>query len=191
MESSIFSICSIGRLEKSFLGPEPLTLRHEIPVGAREDLLLEVVEGARGLRLVFEEGCVGLTAVLELTKDKFAIAYENWAGCIPVVSRLFVDLTKLFKHILHEDGCLAEDGGSCLRGWKIRDITMAEDVGVAVVLESRDVNIEPAVGVSQVGFTNEGRGSLWWHDMHEVKVLRHGLIAIKNLKGSRAVVLID
>ena len=75
----------------------------------RENVPLHVEERARRLGLIVVEGCASLAAVLELAKQEFVVADEDWAGCISVISCSFVGLAEFLQNILHEDRGLTED----------------------------------------------------------------------------------
>lgn len=73
----------------------------------------------------------------------------------------------------------------------MRDITVAENIREAVVLEGINVDIKPSGFMGEARAADEGRGGLWGHDVQHVEILSDGLVVGHVLEGSDSVIFVD
>lgn len=102
------------------LGSTPVTLDHVVGVHPREEVLLEVPERATGLTLVnaepITEGLLGLTTILELSKEDLAVLGQKWARGVSIVGGIKVLALHGLKKVADEDGRLGGNSSGSLGG---------------------------------------------------------------------------
>ena len=93
-------------LQEASVGTEPFAFGHQVPVGTREYLLLNLVERLRWLSLVGIEGGGCHSAVLELAHHQLIVTNVYRAGCITIVGCLWAFASQLSNDIVDEDWSL-------------------------------------------------------------------------------------